>query len=269
MEAARLSDDDARSALASLPRRGIRFKKGEIEELIAEFRRTRDGHRGRYAAPIEELPGGAERIATAIVRASQKTSDADELKHLAEDLVDLQGFVDLEGASAPLPPAAGRPASPVLEFVRWRQAAAIHFLTEDASVVGDKVAQQGKWTPIGDARAAIGRVRDYRDTQAGGILGMLSWVFAAPAGAILGEVAGLGHVTLAVWIVLGVAWFASPVIGAVVTEPYGRLMDGAQKRTGLDDLPDIVMLPLLLGPLVLIFAAIGVLIVAVQGRVGV
>src|SRR3990172_726719 len=94
VEAARLRDNAERMALASLPIPRLRFKEGEIAALVDDFRRTRDGHKGRYAAPIEELPADAGRIATAIVRASNTAEDREQLR-LAEDLVDLQAFVDL------------------------------------------------------------------------------------------------------------------------------------------------------------------------------
>ena len=270
IEEARLADNEARSAAAALPRHNLRFRKGQAAELVAEFRRTRDGHRGRYAAPVEELPADPERVATAIMRAVHETRDDAELKHLAEDLVDLQAFVDLNGERSPLPPERGSAASAILEFVAWRQAAAIHYLRNDPSVVGAKVAQKGAWTPIGDSRVALQRTSDYRDDQASGFLGVLVWPFAAPAGAVIGQALGWGTMTVAVWIVLAVAWFGSPLVGIAALKPIEPLLEGLEKRTQIvETLPNVLVLPLLVAPPAIISVVLGALVVAAQGRIGI
>jgi hypothetical protein len=271
IEAARVADNEARLALAALPARGVRFRKGEAADLVAEYRRTRDAYRGRYAAAVEDLPAAAERIATAIMRVADRTDDPDEERKLAEDLVDLQAFVDLGGQPAPLPPARGQSPSRILELVRWRQAAAMHFIRGDASVVGNKVAQKGKWTAIGDARAALDRGRSHRDTQAAGFLAMFTWPVAGPLGALLGEAYGLGTVTTAVWGAVIATWFLSPWLGQFTFAPTEALLTAAGRllnRTA-DTLPGIIAFPLVFGPGGLAFVALGALLVAVQGVVGI
>jgi hypothetical protein len=250
--------------LASLPIPRLRFNEGEIAALVDDFRRTRDAHRGRYAAAVEELPAEPGRIATAIVRASNRADGPEQLR-LAEDLVDLQGFVDLGGEAPPLPPGPGRAPSPVLELVRWRQAAAMHFIREDPSVVGDKVAQGGRWTPIGGARKALERTGKYRDDQAAGFVGLIVWIVAAPAGALIGSALGLGRVSLTVWIALVVLWWGSPILGVAWVRVLGPALERVARR--FPRVSDAVVV-LFLVPLVAVTAAIGMAVVAVAGWLG-
>ena len=180
MRAAQLATFAQRMAVGSLPSPDIELESTEARQLVAEFRTTRDRYRGALAAPVTELAAPPERIATAIFGAAENAS-ADEKHRLAEDLVDLQAFVDLP--SEPVrKPQRGESGSPTLSLVAARQAAAIAFVTQDERIVGVANAIRGMWLAIGDARAGLTATATYKEAQMGGILASVVWpVVAVPA----------------------------------------------------------------------------------------
>ena len=192
------------------------------------------------------------------------TTDPTETQRLAEDLVDLQAFVDLLGQAAPLPPGPGQAPSPILELVRWRQAAAIAFIREDPSVLGEKVAQGGRWTAIGEARAALNRARSYRESQVAEFSGLLVWIVAAPAGAIAASLFGLGEFSLVTAVVLFVGWWVSPLLGGLAERLESRLWDAIHPRW--PQAPDSLALVLFFVPLLALAFALGVAILLVTSR---
>jgi hypothetical protein len=262
VRAARLRDNAARMAVATLPNPGLRLKPDEIPTLVADFRRSRDAVKGRYAAAVDELSAPGERIATAILRASQGTIEAPELRHLAEDLVDLQAFVDLHGQAAPLAPAPGQRPPLILELVRSRQAAAIAFIRDDPSVLGAEVAQGGRWTAIGEARAGLNRARTYRESQLAGFGGVLVWIVAAPAGSIVASLFGLGEFTLATAVVLFIGWWLSPWLGGFAERLESRLWEVAVEPRWAQA-PNSLAMVLFLVPLAAVEFACGVAILFV------
>ena len=265
VRAARLRDNAARMALATLPNPRLRLKPDDITTLVADFRRSRDAVKGRYAVAVDELSAPPERIATAILKASQMTTDAAEQRHLAEDLVDLQAFVDLHGQAAPLAPAPGQRPPLILELVRSRQAAAIAFIRDDPSVLGAKVAQGGRWTAIGEARAGLNRARTHRESQLAGFGGVLVWIVAAPAGAIVASLFGLGEFTLATAVVLFVGWWLSPWLGGFAERLESRLWEEAIEPRWAHA-PNSLAMVLFFVPLAAVEFACGVAILFVTSR---
>ena len=266
VRAARLRDNAARMAVATLPNPRLRLTPDEITTLVVDFRRSRDAVKGRYAAAVDELPAPAERIATAILKATQGTIDATEQRHLAEDLVDLQAFVELHGQAAPLAPAPGQRPPLILELVRSRQAAAIAFIRDDPSVLGAKVAQGGRWTAIGEARAGLNRARTYRESQVAGFGGVFVWIVAAPAGSIVASLLGLGEFTLATAVVLFVGLWLSPWLGGLAERLESRLWEAAIEPRWAQP-PDSLALVLFFVPLAAVEFACGVAILFFTSRI--
>jgi hypothetical protein len=234
----------------------------EVSTLVADFRRTRDAVRGRHAVAVEELPAPPDRLATALVEASRNTTDPGAARRLAEDLVDLQAFVDLRGEAAPTPPPAGQPPSRILVRIRERQAAAIAFLRNDPSVVGTVAAQQGRWIAIGDARSALDRTRTYRELQFGGLLGTLTWIVAAPAGAIAARLLGLGEFSLAVAVALFIGWWVSPLLG-MFAERIGSMLWERAIQPRWAHASDGLAFALIVGPLMAVQFALGFAILTI------
>lgn len=220
-QAAIEADNRAKVADATLPDGTMTMERAERVELATAFRRIRDAHRGRFAAPAGELPADPVRVATAI-GLSAENATPEERRRLLEDLVDLQAFV-ADDAAGNVPLAAVAPAAPgaasdpdadlLLERIRWRQATLTAALLGHPSVLGDHNAIRGRWTPIGDARAAIDLVNDYREKQTAGIGAMASYVVAAPVGMGLAWLTGLGRPTGIGIGLLAAGWFASPYVG--------------------------------------------------------
>jgi len=212
------ADSEGRLADVTLPDEALTIDATEAAELAAGFRRVRDAHRGRYAASLRELPGEPARIATALAMSAEKATP-EERRHLLEDLFDLQAFVEDDAAGA-LPVAAVAPAAPdsdanrLLERIRWRQATLTAALMGHPSVLGDHNAIRDRWTTIGDARAAINLVNDYREKQTAGIGALSVYIVAAPIGLGLAWLTGLGRPSLVGIAGLVAGWFVAPFVGA-------------------------------------------------------
>jgi len=249
--------------LATLPD-GPVLSLTEAESLVADFRRARDAQRGRYAADARDLPAPGGQIATAIVQKSLDSTNRTELRRLAEDLVDLQAFVELDGAPAPLPPANGQSPSPVLELIHERQAAAIHYLRQDPSVAGDKAAQRGRLTPIGQARSALDRTLEYREDQASGLLAVMTFVIAGTAGAIVARLFVVDQFTLAALVLLFVAWFTMGWIGAQILRAETSVLMAIERRWRA--VPDSIAFLSFLAVVIVLEFVVGLLIVVVTAR---
>ena len=189
MRAAQLATFAQRMAVGSLP--------------SADMKQTRRGASARHGVPyhsgqVSRCPGctvdrvgcALERIATAIFGSAENAS-ADEKHRLAEDLVDLQAFVDLP--SDPVrKPQHGDLGSPTLSLVAARQAAAIAFVTQDERIVGVANAIRGMWLAIGDARAGLTATATYKEAQMGGILASVVWPVVAVPATLVAIALGLG-----------------------------------------------------------------------------
>lgn len=206
---------------ATLPDGSVRVGAAEARALVASFRRVRDTQRGRYAASIAELPADTIRIANAIAVIGEEVTP-EERRHLLEDLVDLQAFVPDAPASLRPPPSspgsepAAATADPLLESIRWRQAALMAYAMGHASVVGDHNAIRDRWTAIGDARSAIDLVNKYRESQAGGFAAITAWLIGAPIGFGLAVITGTARPSIVAIVALAIGWLASPYLGAGV-----------------------------------------------------
>jgi len=220
---------------ATLPDGTVTVDAAEARELVASFRRVRDTQRGRYAASITELPADALRIANAIAVIGEGVTP-DERRHLLEDLVDLQAFVPDAPASLRPPPSStgsepAATADPLLESIRWRQAALMAYAMGHASVVGDHNAIRDRWTAIGDARSAIDLVNKYRESQAGGFAALTAWLIGAPIGFGLAVIAGTARPSIAAIIALGIGWLGAPYLGAGVGLFEAKVEGSAIRRS--------------------------------------
>jgi hypothetical protein len=98
------------------------------------------------------------------------------------------------------------------------------------SVLGDHNAIGGRWTPIGDARAAIDLVNAYREQQSVGIGAFAIYPIAALAGFGVASLVGAGRPSIVGLVALGLGWMAAPVIGSkagaleawVIRQPWRR-----------------------------------------------
>jgi hypothetical protein len=255
-------DTERRMAEATLPDPSVDMPEAEAGELLGSFRRTRDAHRGRYAAPVRELPADGVRVATAIAILS-RTAGPEELRRQLEDLVDLQAFV-------PDPPDFLRPTpspDPLLESIRWRQAALMAFAMNHASVIGDHNAIRDRWTAIGDARAAIDLVNKYRETQAGGFAAITAWLIGAPIGFGLAVITGNARPSIAAIVGLGIGWFAAPFLGAAVGLFESRVERSAFRRSH-PTLAGRLELVVGFGAIALVPVVVGVAVTILAARLG-
>ncbi|HXI80227.1 MAG TPA: hypothetical protein VNM34_05340 [Verrucomicrobiae bacterium] len=229
-------DADRHLQESTLPDSDLAVDAAEARELVTSFRRIRDTQRGRFVADVRDLPAEPVRVATAIASLGE-TATSDERRHLLEDLVDLQSFVvdapaslnPPPGPSAPTAPAAA--ANPLLEQIRWKQAALMAYAMGHVSVLGDHNAIRGRWTPIGDARAAINLVNDYRESQAAGFGALSAWPIGALIGFGLAIVSGNARPAVVALVVLGVGWFAAAYLGAAVGLIEARIERSSLRRT--------------------------------------
>ena len=257
---------------ATLPDGTVAVDAAEAHELVASFRRVRDTQRGRYAAPITELPADALRIANAIAVIGEEVTP-EERRHLLEDLVDLQAFVaDPPASLRPPPPSTGSEpatatADPLLESIRWRQAALIAYAMGHASVMGDHTAIRDRWTAIGDARSAIDLVNKYRETQAGGFAALAAWPIGALIGFGLAVVSGQARPSIVALGALGVGWLAAPYLGVAVGRLEARLMRSAISRSH-PVLIDRLELVVGFGAIALVPVIVGIAVTIVASRLG-
>jgi len=252
-------DTERRMAQATLPDPTVDMPEAEARELLASFRRTRDAYRGRFAAPVSELPADGVRVATAIAILA-RTASPEERRHQLEDLVDLQAFV-------PDPPDVLRPTptpDPLLESIRWRQAALMAYAMNHVSAMGDHNAIRDRWTAIGDARAAIDLVNQYRETQAGGFAALAAWFIAAPIGLGLAVITGLARPSIAAIVGIAIGWFGAPFLGAAVGRFEARMERSALRRSRpmlagrlevLIGFGAIALVPVIFGVVVAVLAA--------------
>jgi hypothetical protein len=198
-----------------LPDADLQIEPGERHALVIEFQRVRDAHRGRFVADLRDLPGDPVRVATALARAAEEAAPADR-RHLLEDLVDLQAFI-ADPPPVVLPAAPGTASDPavdeLLERIRWRQATVTSILMGHPSILGDHNAIRGRWTPIGDARAAIDLVNAYRERQSLGIGAMAIYPVAAFVGFVAASVLAHGRPSIVGLAVLGLGWLLAPWLG--------------------------------------------------------
>ena len=210
------SDGSGEEPDVTLPDPSLTLDAAEARDLLRAFRRIRDAHSGQYAAPVTELPDDPVRVATAIV-AGLDAATSEERRHLLEDLVDLQAFVD-DPPVGLRPPADGTGPNavtdPLLERIRWRQATLTAFELGHPSVIGDHNAIRDRWTPIGDARAAINLINTDREQQAAGIGAMLTYPVAALIGDGAAVLIGNARPSLVGIGILGLGWLAAPFVGA-------------------------------------------------------
>lgn len=263
--------NDARLKRATLPDRRLKVGAAEASELVAAFRRVRDGHRGRYVAPTADLPAKPTRVATAIDVAAATAPDA-ERRRLMEDLVDLQSFIDDPPSSLAPPPAGlapdpGDPSLALLESLRWRQAGTIASAMGHATVTGDHMAMRRRWTAIGDARAAINLAVEYREAQAGGLFGLLLWVVAAPVGGLAALVFGGARFSLVAAGLLVAGWFGASWLGATVGA-IGARLSRIPLRARWPGLVGAFSFAVTAAGLILIPAAIGFLAFVLATRLG-
>ena len=218
-------DSERRMAQATLPDPTVDMPEAEARELLESFRRTRNSYRGQFAAPARELPADGVRVASAIAILARSASP-EERRHQLEDLVDLQAFV-------PDAPELLRPTptpDPLLESIRWRQAALMAYAMNHVSVIGDHNAIRDRWTAIGDARAAIDLVNQYRETQAGGFAALAAWFIAAPVGIGLAVITGIARPSIVAIVGIGIGWFGAPLLGAAVGRFEARVERSAFRR---------------------------------------
>jgi hypothetical protein len=256
-------DNQRHMEQATLPDGTVVVDETEARQLVASFRRVRDTQRGRYAASVSELPSDALRVANALGVLGQAATP-EERRHLLEDLVDLQAFV-------PDPPASLRPTptpDPLLESIRWRQAALMAYAMGHASVMGDHTAIRDRWTAIGDARAAINLVNLYRETQAGGFAALTAWPIGALVGFGLAIITGSARPSIAALVVLGIGWLAAPYLGAAVGMFEVRVERSAIRRSH-PTLIDRLELVVGLGAIALAPAVVGIVVTILATRLGV
>ena len=207
----------------------------EARDLVDEFRRVRDRHRGRFVAPAAELLADSVRIATAYLNLAGAAT-LELRRHQLEDLVDLQSFVDDPPADLAPPrgssePGVTSPADPLIEAIRWRQAGVIAWANSHPSDLGAHNAIRGRWTAIGDARAAIDLVNRYREEQTLGTGATALWLVAAPAGYLIAILLGLAGPTIVALVLLAIGWLLSPFLGTVAGSFEWRVQRSAWMRT--------------------------------------
>jgi hypothetical protein len=205
-------------------------------DVVREFEAVRERYRGRLAAPISELADDRDRVVDAIVVVAG-TSGLARRRELVADLVDLVTFVD--PADAGLLEAYQRSASGglalresdlarakrLLEALQVARATLAQQLRDDISVFGDLVALGEKPILIGDGRAALDAVRDYREGQLVGFLGAYVVIGGAAVAFLLD----------AAWFVALLAGWLGSVVGALAAVGIGGRVDRLlRSRTGID-----------------------------------
>ena len=251
---------------ATLPDESLTIGTAEARDLVRAFRRIRDAHRGQFAAPVGELPDDPARIATAIVVTLEATPT--DSRHLLEDLVDLQSFVDDPPPGLRPPAEAVGPdevADPLLERIRWRQATLIAFELGHPSVIGDHNAIRERWTAIGDARAAIDLVNRYREQQATGIGAMLAYPVSALVGCAAAIVTGTARPSLVGIGILGVGWLAAPYVGAAAGLLAAWIGRTRWRRSPVATIAEVVVGG---GAIFLVPAIFGAIVAVVTSRLG-
>jgi hypothetical protein len=122
------------------------------------------------------------------------------------------------------------------------------------SILGDHNAIGGRWTPIGDARAAIDLINVYREQQSVGIGATAIYPVAALVGFGVASLIGLGRPSIVGLVALGLGWLAAPLIGAragafeawVTRQPWRESRLAAVMEIGVG-LGSILALPFLFG----------------------
>jgi hypothetical protein len=229
------ADAHARERRPVLPEADAAIDPSEAQQLVEAFRRVRDRYRGRYVAPVDELPDRPDRIASAYFTLAGASS-MEIRRHQLEDLVDLQAFVDDPPAVLAPPRVSSEkgvtsPADPLIEAIRWRQAGIIAWAMNHPSTLGDHTAIRSRWTAIGEARAAIDLVNRYREEQTLGLGATALWLVAAPAGYVIAILLGLARPTIVALVILAIGWFASPAVGAAAGWFEWRVLRSTWMRT--------------------------------------
>jgi hypothetical protein len=96
--------------------------------------------------------------------------------------------------------------------------------------VGAHNAIRGRWTAIGDGRAAIDLVNRYRDEQTLGLGATALWLVAAPAGYLIAILLGLAGPTVVALVLLAMGWLLSPYLGSVAGAIEWRVQRSAWMR---------------------------------------
>jgi hypothetical protein len=194
---------------------------GEARDLVARFDVVRRVYRGRLAAPVTELPADAETVSRALLSVAA-TVDQTQQRRIAEALMDLVAFI--EPADADLLDAHGRGSKTddgrikaLLGAIRVDRARLIQQIRQDASAVGDFNRLGDQPVPIGEARAALERVREGQEGQGTAMLAAVL-VFVGT-----GVAYALGSWW---WLVFLVGWVAS-VAGAIGFARVGSWLDHA------------------------------------------
>jgi len=174
---------------------------------------------GRHAAPRSWLPAPGTRIATAldlVTERAEEEGDWPTIRRMREAFVDLQAFLpDDEAAAAEslatqprqraVPDGKGEAA---LDRITWAQAIAISFLRDDARVLGAHNALRDADIVIGNAQRSLEAVDRYKESQMGGIGGLVLFPAVLVVGFAFGSfVVGM---TLSA-IVIGVALVAAGI----------------------------------------------------------
>lgn len=226
----------AADATAILPDRETEIlQPDEVRSLVSALDVQVERARGRHAAPVSWLPAAPRRVATALELALEDAEDREDwpaIRHVREDIVDLQAFLpDDEAAAAEAFVASGDASeqgagADALDKVKWAQAIVISMLRGDDRVLGAHNALAETDVVIGQAQRSLEAVDLYKETQASGIAAIVIW----PAGLIVGFVvgtmlAGLSIVAAVTVIALAIAGFA-----LFLAPAYGSLVGGLVSR---------------------------------------
>jgi hypothetical protein len=251
------SPEEARRSFADLRRRDRKRTKvaylpdnspiepAEAEQLVDAFLRVCERFVGQTAAPESALPAPATRIATALASEAASADEVDGESALiiyqtaVEALIDLQAFVPDDAASAverqlskrsdgrdTRSDGDSRLATETLERIRTAQAAAIQWIRDDVSVVGNENALRDLVPVIGDARRALDAVDRYREVQSGAMIMLFVWPVSAGAGVIVGAL--LMRPTIVVMALMLATWLAAPGIGSAIGALSSRVGQAAR-----------------------------------------
>ena len=224
-------------ATAILPDREAEvMQPDEMRSLVSALDVQLVRARGRHAAPVSWLPATPRRVATALELALEEAEDRHDwpaIRHVREDIVDLQAFLpDDETAAAEAfvagsdGPVSGDGAA-ALNRVKWAQAMVISMLRDDDRVLGAHNALSETEVVIGQAQRSLEAVDHYKETQASGIAAIVVW----PAGLVVGFAVGtllaglsvVAAITVFGLAIAGYALFLAPAFGSFVGGLASRL----------------------------------------------
>lgn len=216
---------DARWPGARVATESSTISAAEAEQIVSEFERVRNTHRGQMAAPMSDLADTPERIAAAI-HVAAPAARSKRKRQLAEALVDLAAFLPGEDAALVNEYAAtstGRRRTASVDATRAREltsamdvdrARVIQHLRGDPSIVGNLNALRAP-VRIGEARLALDQVADYREFQLAGMIGGVVMFAGTAVAFVLGET----------WWLVFVAGWAAAGLGTLVITPIPRALD--------------------------------------------